>query len=316
MKTLMTTLLVCLVCTSAFAGRDDLIIYKTGAGKYVQTQINNHCVDNGYIRPKNKDQAIQRYCNEAGYHKDKKEKIKNCDKDLIITEILKRHMYLKETIDLGSSRAFTRYYRDVHVSKRSFPDCKESIIEVPHQVHIAREATMQERLFYGALYQSGIKTIMNETISPKQASEGRWGEAGDTMRSIMIHYDTPNCNAGNVDESNNSFRESDFFRMGGEGSGSGRIGGEGSGSGHLGGEGSGSGHLGGEGSGSGYLGGEGSGSGRAITRVNVTPHRINTLRITPNYVERQLGIKPIFATYLTGEEEIPRSVMGVKCQKK
>ena len=41
-------------------------------------------------------------------------------------------------------------------------------IEVPHQVHVARDATMQERLFYGALYQSGIKTIVNETISPKQ----------------------------------------------------------------------------------------------------------------------------------------------------
>lgn len=293
MKTLISVLLMCLVCTPAFAGRDDLIIYHSGDGTYVRTEIIDHCVDNGYIRPAKAKVALRFYCDD--WDQKGRVSVKDCEKEKVVREVLKRHMFLKESIDLGAKRIFTRYYRDVYVSKRSFPTCKDSIVEKAHEVFQSREATLQERLFYGALFQNGVETIINETISPKQASEGRWGGEDDNQRSIMIHYDTPNCRSGGIDQSTNEFSENDFFQMGGEGSGSGRLGGEGSGSGRL--------------------GGEGSGTGKVITRVNITPQRINTLRITPNFLERRLGLKPAFATYLTGEEEIPRSVLGVKCQK-
>jgi len=304
--------LLCLV-SSAHAGRDDLIIYKSGDGTYVRTNIVDHCVDSGYIRPKNIEVASRKFCDIIG--PDGRQSLEECEDEYVVYEVLKRHMYLKETIHLGNSRIFTRYYRDKYVAKRTFPKCEKEIIERDHGMYVTREATLQERLFYGALHQEGITSITNETISPKQAQEGRWGQDGDRIRSIMIYYDTPDCNNGNVNNGNNEFRESNFFRQGGEGSGSGRLGGEGSGSGHLGGEGSGSGHMGGEGSGSGYMGGEGSGTGRVMTTVNITPQRLNTLRIRPNLVERQLGIRPAMARYLTGEEEIPRSIMGVRCQK-
>ena len=41
MKTLMTFLILCLLCTSAFAGRDDYIIYHSGSS-YIQTVKNLH----------------------------------------------------------------------------------------------------------------------------------------------------------------------------------------------------------------------------------------------------------------------------------
>lgn len=293
MKSLIAALSLCLLALPAFAGRDDLIIYKSGDGTYVRTEVADHCVDNGYIRPKNTKKATREYCETKG--PEGRLSVKDCDPEKIVKEVLKRHMYLKETIHLGNDRVFTRYYRDKYVKDRSFPQCKESIIEHAHGMYVTREATMQERLFYGALYQEGIKSITNETITPKQAQEGRWGQDGDRIRHIMIYYDSPDCKNGQVDGSTPAFNESNFFRMGGEGSGSGRLGGEGSGSGRL--------------------GGEGSGTGRVMTRVNITPQRLNTLRIRPNLVERQLGIRPAMATYLTGEEEIPRSVMGVRCQK-
>ncbi len=322
MKNLKTFLLICLVSTSAFANRDDYIIYKSGDGTYVKTRVDNHCVDNGYIRPKSVEKALRVFCDIIGPNG--RQSVEECEDEYVVREVLGRHMYLKESLNLGNDRKFVRYYRDKYVSKRSFPICAEELNADPHPVRVTRRATLQEKLFYGVLYQEGIKVITNETISPKQATGGNWGGDGDRLRSIMIHYDSPNCRSGEV-IGEGGFNEAEFFRMGGEGSGSGMLGGEGSGSGHLGGEGSGSGHLGGEGSGSGHLGGEGSGSGRlggegsgsgrVLTRVNITPERISSLRLYPNLVERQLGLRPHMARYLTGESLIPRSVMGVKCQK-
>jgi hypothetical protein len=302
MKNLSIFLLLCFVSTSSFAGRDDYIIYKSGDGTHVKTRVDNHCVDNGYIRPKSFKKASRVFCDIIGPNG--RQSIEECEDEYIVYEVLGRHMYLKEDINLGNDRRFIRYYRDKYVAKRSFPQCEETLNTDPHPSSVTRKATLQEMLFYGALYQQGIKSITNETITPKQASEGNWGSNGDRLRSIMIHYDSPSCRSGEV-VGDGAFNEAEFFRMGGEGSGSGMLGGEGSGSGYLS----------GEGSGSGRLGGEGSGSGRVLTRVNITPERISSLRIYPNIVERQLGLRPQMARYLTGETKIPRSVMGVKCQK-
>jgi len=258
--------------------------------------LESHCYEKGYIRPRN---PIFTYC-------ENEQRNGKCRDSDLKTRFYKKPILEIERIDLGKKRIFTRaQIFKTHNLKRDdgspfeIPDCEHSMIEQINPVVVERKGTSQEKLVYGALWQSGIKIIDSEGFQIEDIETRLENERGGrdkeekSINGLMIDYRSPNCDSGEVVE-----RDWTEFYKGGEGSGNGFFahGGEGSGNGRF------------------TWGNEDISSGRVIVNLKVSPEVFRNLSPASSRVERWLGMRSRYSEIVNGDLPVPSTIARTTCR--
>ncbi len=292
------TLLACPALGARFATITEApyVYYKLG----YQVSTLDHCFEKGYIRPIN---PIRKVCQE--FKRGERVAFANCGDSFKREYFLKMPILEVERLELNSGRFFTKVNRtQVHSHKVEIyrgdtlkeaylfdiPACSESLITEPAPLITERKADPQEALVYGALLQKGIELIDAEAWSLEQVSSGSGyqhdrSKSSKSMSSATLWYTSPNCQQGEiVPVEVTPYLEA----LGGELTGSGRT----------------------------LDGGELTGSGREIdsgrlsVRLNINQMSFSDL----NFIQtRRFGIPHHLERYLSGEREIPKSLININC---
>lgn len=292
MKIFVLSLIQTLFLGSAFAAQT--LSYPGGTWISLET----HCYEKGYIRPRN---PVFTYC-------EKEQRNGSCKDSDTRTRFLKKPILEIERIDLGKRRIFTRAQifnlnrlKKDDGSPFQIPNCDHSMIENANPVVIERKGTSQEKLVYGALWQSGIQIIDSEGFKIEdielRLQDDRGGGRDKLEKSIPgglnLDYRSPNCEDGEVVE-----RDWTEFYKGGEGSGNGFFadGGEGSGNGRY------------------VWGNEDLSSGRVVVNLKVSSEVFRTLSPVPSRVERWLGMNSRYSAIVNGDIPVPTNVARTRCR--
>lgn len=163
-------------------------------GTTYKIPINKTCIDGNYLRTKSTYEG----------------------------EYLYESMSSEEQIDIGNGRVITlsketpksyRYTLLGQTKTYELTECSESRLSLQSNFQ-RRDATAQERLVLGALYQRGITEVRNQAPSIDKIIKA-YRRGGPTPKEI--YFETDQCA-----QSINSQRE-ELLSLGGEGSGKGKV---------------------------------------------------------------------------------------------